>query len=105
MTAMFPEPIWLVSLLVKASALLAVAALAQVALRDRASAATRHWVWTLAVVALLAMPALSMWVPEWSVEVPVRSAAEAARQTRVAEIVPAAVADVPQNRTAEAVPP
>lgn len=102
MTAMFPEPFWLVSLLVKASALLAVAALAHMVLRNRASAATRHWVWTLSVVALLAMPALSVWMPEWSVEVPVRSAPNAA--STGPETPDSNAASAPQDRTAEAVP-
>jgi beta-lactamase regulating signal transducer with metallopeptidase domain len=54
---------------VKASALLSVAAIAQALLYRRASAATRHLVWTLAVAAVLLLPALSLVLPDWSVAI------------------------------------
>src|SRR5690606_29747889 len=52
----------------KAALLLAAAGLAALALR-RASAATRHLVWTLAFVAVLLMPVLLVLVPGWEVPV------------------------------------
>src|SRR3954469_14636366 len=51
---------------VKGTALLALAAVAAAALR-RDSAATRHLVWLVAVVALLVVPALSAVLPRWRV--------------------------------------
>lgn len=51
---------------VKGTALLALAAIAAAALR-RDSAATRHLVWLVAVVALLVVPALSAVLPGWRV--------------------------------------
>jgi len=57
-------------LLIKATVILAATAAAQVILRRHASAATRHGVWTLAIAALLALPALSVSLPEWLVAVP-----------------------------------
>lgn len=56
----------LVDSAVKGTALLALAALAAIMLR-RDSAATRHLVWLLTMVALLAVPVLSAMLPEWRV--------------------------------------
>jgi len=58
-------------IIVRASALLAAAALADFVLCRRASAATRHLVWTLAIGALLALPIASYVLPEWTVPVPI----------------------------------
>ena len=55
------------SIAVKASVLLGAAALVQAVLYRRLSAATRHLVWTLAVVGLLLLPILSIALPEWAV--------------------------------------
>jgi beta-lactamase regulating signal transducer with metallopeptidase domain len=68
MSTMLPTP--LVTLLIKATVILAVAGGAQTILRRRASAATRHGTWTLAVAALLALPLMSASLPEWSVPAP-----------------------------------
>jgi beta-lactamase regulating signal transducer with metallopeptidase domain len=57
--------------LVRASALLAAAALADVVLRRRAAAATRHLVWTLAIGALLALPIASSVLPDLTVSIPI----------------------------------
>ncbi len=59
-----------VMLLIKATVMLAATAAAQVILRRHASAATRHGVWTLAIAALLALPVLSVSLPEWPVAIP-----------------------------------
>jgi len=56
----------LVDSAVKGTALLALAAALAIILR-RDSAATRHLVWLLAIVALLAVPLLSAMLPQWRV--------------------------------------
>jgi beta-lactamase regulating signal transducer with metallopeptidase domain len=56
----------LVDSAVKGAALLVLAAVAVTILR-RDSAATRHLVWLLAIVALLVVPALSALLPQWRV--------------------------------------
>ena len=61
----------LLTLALKASALLGVTALTMLLIGRRASAATRHWAWSLAVVSLLGLPVLSLSLPAWSVAVPV----------------------------------
>jgi beta-lactamase regulating signal transducer with metallopeptidase domain len=63
-----------VMLVIKATVVLAVTAAAQAILRRHASAATRHGVWTLAIAALLALPVLSVSLPEWLVAIPAWSA-------------------------------
>jgi HEAT repeat protein/beta-lactamase regulating signal transducer with metallopeptidase domain len=65
-----PDTIWLLAIdaVVKATILLAAAAVACVVLR-RASAAVRHFVWTLALVGALALPALALGVPRWQLPV------------------------------------
>ena len=56
----------LVDSAVKGTALLALAAVAALILR-RDSAATRHLVWLLAIVAMLVVPVLSAMLPQWRV--------------------------------------
>jgi beta-lactamase regulating signal transducer with metallopeptidase domain len=58
--------LWIV---IKASALFALAAIIQTVLQRRASAATRHLVWSLAIASVLVLPAASLLVPEWAVVV------------------------------------
>jgi beta-lactamase regulating signal transducer with metallopeptidase domain len=55
----------------KASFVLGVAGVANVLLRRRQSAASRHLVWTLAVAGLLALPMLSALLPRWDIRIPV----------------------------------
>ncbi len=69
--------IWLA---LKASALLGVAAIVQAALYRRASAATRHHIWTLAMLGVLLLPVMSFVLPAWAVAIPAAPAA--------AEVVP-----------------
>jgi len=52
---------------VKASVLLGVAAIVQALLYRRASASTRHLVWTLAIAGVLLLPMLSLALPGWAV--------------------------------------
>ena len=54
------------SLLVKATAILALAILGQIVVMRRASAATRHTVWVSALVALLVLPVASQLLPSWA---------------------------------------
>ena len=54
--------LWIV---VKATALLGIAALVQLIVYRRASAATRHTVWTLAIASVLLLPLVSLALPEW----------------------------------------
>jgi beta-lactamase regulating signal transducer with metallopeptidase domain len=61
----------LLTLALKASALLGLTALTMLLIGRRASAATRHWAWSMAVASLLALPVLSLSLPAWSVAVPV----------------------------------
>jgi beta-lactamase regulating signal transducer with metallopeptidase domain len=53
----------------KASVFVGVVSLVQLALSRRASAATRHLVWTLAIAGLLALPLGSVVLPEWAVPI------------------------------------
>jgi beta-lactamase regulating signal transducer with metallopeptidase domain len=65
----FSAALWIA---VKATALLGVAAFAQLVMRTRWSAATRHLVWTLALVSVLLLPVMTAVLPDWAV--PIRSA-------------------------------
>src|SRR5437660_8998873 len=56
----------LVDSAVKGTALLMLAAVAAMILR-RDSAATRHFVWLLAIAAMLVVPVLSAMLPQWRV--------------------------------------
>ena len=62
----------LAGILLKGSILM-IAAVAVVALMSRASAATRHFIWTLAVIGLLALPLFATMLPEWTLAVPIAS--------------------------------
>ncbi len=73
--SLIPGLLDVVGLLVKASLWLFAIGVAYVALRNRTSAATRHWMWTLAVAGLLALPLLSGSLPSWTVAIPVTSPA------------------------------
>lgn len=65
----------IIDIVVKASVILSMAALVAAALR-RASASTRHFVWTLGMLGALAAPLLSATLPRWEVPI-VRVQAEA----------------------------
>ena len=61
---------FLSAILLKGSVLMTAAA-AVVAVMSRASAATRHFIWTLTIVGLLALPVFTVTLPTWEVAVPV----------------------------------
>jgi beta-lactamase regulating signal transducer with metallopeptidase domain len=71
----------------RASALLAVAAAVQLALWRRGSAASRHFIWTLALVGLLLLPLAARTMPSWPIAV---SHVAPAALTDVAAVVSAA---------------
>ena len=60
--AVIPPAAWMI---LKVSLLLTAAAIVQALLGRRRSAATRHLVWTLAVVGVLILPMLSAVMPRW----------------------------------------
>ena len=64
-----PGIVGALSLLIKSSLVLALAAVAIVPFIRRGSAAARHFIWTVAVVAILLLPILSALMPQWSVAV------------------------------------
>lgn len=80
-------------LLLKATVVIALAALVQACLGRRMSAATRHWMWTLAVAGLLALPIAARALPEWTVEVPVVPLEAVAPMTADASTLPAVSAE------------
>lgn len=55
------------SIAVKASALLGLAAIVQLVISRKASAALRHLVWTLAIASVVLLPVLWLAMPEWTV--------------------------------------
>jgi len=54
-------------IIIKASTLLAVAAILQAVMYRRTSAAARHLVWTLAIIGVLLLPILLLALPEWPI--------------------------------------
>jgi beta-lactamase regulating signal transducer with metallopeptidase domain len=87
---------------VKGVVVLLVVALAAVALR-RGAAATRHWLWFVGMVGLLALPGLGAVLPRWSVEVPAWAGARSTglRATPALEALHApAVVDAPEATAA-----
>ena len=61
---------FLAAILLKGSILM-IAAAAAVAVLSRASAATRHFIWTLTIVGLLLLPVFSTTLPRWELAIPV----------------------------------
>ncbi len=57
----------LISILLKASVLLAAIGLIHAAFARRMSAAMRHWLWSLAIIGLLLLPVPALALPGWTV--------------------------------------
>jgi beta-lactamase regulating signal transducer with metallopeptidase domain len=76
--------------------ILVIAAAAVVALVSRASAATRHFIWTLAVIGLLVLPLFATVLPEWTLAVPIASSETDAAidVSRPAPLAPATAATI-----------
>src|SRR5688572_17669040 len=77
--------------------LLMIAAAVTVALMFRASAATRHFIWTLTIAGLLMLPVMSMTLPAWEIAlriapVETRAAMDAIQSIGTTRLVPARVA-------------
>jgi HEAT repeat protein/beta-lactamase regulating signal transducer with metallopeptidase domain len=87
------DPVWTVALdaLIKVTLVFAIAGVATLALA-RASAASRHLVWTLALVSALLIPVLSVALPRWQLAI-------------VKVAAPPAVAPEPGVPVAHAAPP
>jgi beta-lactamase regulating signal transducer with metallopeptidase domain len=80
--------LWIV---IKASVLLAIAAVVLASLRRRASADIRHLAWTVAIVGLLLLPMLSLALPGWPVVL---------RTTTNTAVVPMAITGVQEQADA-----
>ena len=60
------------AVLLKGSILMAATA-AAIAVMSHASAATRHFIWTLTIVGLLALPVIATMLPTWTLALPIAS--------------------------------
>lgn len=85
----------LAAILLKGSALI-IAAAATVALLFRASAATRHFIWTFTLAGLLVLPVFSMTLPPWTIAVQMaviesRAAMDAIQRVGPTHVAPAGV--------------
>ena len=74
---MSPSPVDLAGLVIRATLICVLAAVADLCLRRRASAAARHFLWTMTLAAVLALPLASLALPVWSIEIPIVSAVTA----------------------------
>jgi len=88
---------------VQATALVGVAALVQVLVMRRASAATRHLVWISALVSLLVLPVASQLLPAWPVAIRFVAPSRAAALQPLSE--PPAAPPVSQSSAPEPVSP
>jgi beta-lactamase regulating signal transducer with metallopeptidase domain len=76
------------SMVAKASVLFGLAGILDWAWRHRASAATRHLMWTTVVVAVLLLPIASFVSPEWTLAVPAPAAVPRAAPIVTADAAP-----------------
>ena len=84
-----------VDVVVKVTLLLTAAALASWGL-TRASAAARHQLWALAIIASLAMPVLSFVAPRWSIAVLPAPAAMSSPVHETGQALPSVITTAPQ---------
>ena len=87
----------LLAAIVLKGSLLMIAAAVTVALMFRASAATRHFIWTLTIAGLLMLPVMSMTLPAWEIALQIapvetRAAMDAIESIGTTRLVPASVA-------------
>jgi beta-lactamase regulating signal transducer with metallopeptidase domain len=73
-------------IVIRATVLLAVVAMLQQLFRRRTSAAARHFLWTLAIAAVLLLPLASVVMPEWRVVVHTTRAAGLAPPSTIAAV-------------------
>ena len=88
------------SIAVKASALLGLAAIVQLAISRKASAALRHLVWTLAMASVVLLPLLWLALPEWTVVISTTTTSAARDLSRVESSVERFTAARPSSVTA-----
>ncbi len=93
-----------IDLVIKASLILALAALANLVLRRRASAAARHFAWTIAMVALLMLPLATVSLPSWTIRLPIATPVTAAA-AKVSVASPGRVAAVAPDEGGGSVAP
>jgi beta-lactamase regulating signal transducer with metallopeptidase domain len=91
-----------VSVVLKATALLALATLVHALLRQRGSAAARHLVWTSVLAALLALPLAEAALPHWTMALPIAIAAKGERKAVAVGPRPSALPSVGPERDAPA---
>jgi beta-lactamase regulating signal transducer with metallopeptidase domain len=91
-------------LVLKASLILAIAAVLDRALRRRASAATRHFLWVATVAALLVMPLALTVLPAWAVAIPVPSSPSTLAPMAATSAATVEPTIVPTASSAEAAP-
>lgn len=101
MTTFFADPVMsaVLAIVLKASLLFGAAAVVHVFLRRRASAASRHFVLTLAVVGALALPMLAVTLPAWPVVVRPEAVPSAAIMNSGDEVFESATASAPLTET------
>lgn len=95
--ALVGQPDFLLDLVIKSTVILVAAYLVSHLLRH-ASASVRHSVWTVALLAVLALPVFNMWMPKWTLETVSLNQPNASSQIQTP---PAAV---PVNQTRPSVP-
>ena len=66
----------LLEIALKSSLVIATAAVIDLSLRRRGSAASRHLLWTIAIGGVLVLPAFLVSMPRWELRVPIASAAQ-----------------------------
>lgn len=91
---------FLLELVIRGSAVLALAGIAEMSLRRWGSASVRHFVWALTMAALLALPVAALTLPGWSIEIPIASSSS----TVAVPLIPLTGAAAPMTAAAAAGP-